>query len=252
MAQRLARRACPDCAVPLTGPLTADEARLAKRYGVEPLVRIVGCNACSKSGYRGRLPVLEVLVSTPAFEELVATGAPAARLQKAAAVGGVRSLADNAVDWVRQGKTTLQEVDRVIGAAGAEPEASEPRVTRILLVDDDDVNRTIARTVLEKNGYSITEAVNGVAALAQLEAGSGFALMVLDLDMPGMGGREVLTRVRKTVATAGLPVLVLTGSSSEDLEAQLMDDGADDYIRKPFEPGRFVARVKAALRRAGE
>jgi len=76
--------------------------------------------------------------------------------------------------------------------------------------------------------------------------------MVLDLDMPGMGGREVLTRVRKTVATAGLPVLVLTGSSSEDLEAQLMDDGADDYIRKPFEPGRFVARVKAALRRAGE
>jgi len=77
-------------------------------------------------------------------------------------------------------------------------------------------------------------------------------LMVVDLDMPGMGGREVLARVRQTVATAGLPVLVLTGSGTEEMEAELMEAGADDYIRKPLEPARFVARVRAALRRAAE
>jgi DNA-binding response OmpR family regulator len=60
----------------------------------------------------------------------------------------------------------------------------------------------------------------------------------------------VLARVRQSVRTAGLPVLVLTGSIGEDTEAQLMDEGADDYIRKPLEPARFVARVRAALRRA--
>lgn len=75
--------------------------------------------------------------------------------------------------------------------------------------------------------------------------------MVLDLDMPVLGGREVLARVRKSVATAGLPILVLTGSGSDDLEALLMEEGADDYIQKPLDPARFVARVKAALRRAG-
>ena len=251
VAQRLARRACPQCVQKLAGPLTKEEARLAERYGVEPLVRAVGCDACSKSGYKGRLPLLEVLVSNPTFEEQVATGAPVARLQKAAAVGGFRSLRENAVERVRQGQTTLEEVERVLGDAGADAEASESRETRILLVDDDDVSRTIARKVLEKNGFGVREAVTGVAALAQLEAASGFALMVLDLEMPEMGGREVLARVRQSVATAGLPVLVLTGSGSEGLEAQLMEEGADDYIRKPLEPARFVARVRAALRRAG-
>ena len=88
--------------------------------------------------------------------------------------------------------------------------------------------------------------------MAQLEAGSEPALLVLDLDMPGMGGREVLARVRQTVATAGLPALVLTGSGTEEMEAELMEAGADDYIRKPLEPARFVARVRAALRRAAE
>ena len=65
-----------------------------------------------------------------------------------------------------------------------------------------------------------------------------------------MTGREVLSRVRQSVHTAGLPVLVLTGSVADEIEAQLMDEGADDYIRKPLEPARFLARVKAALRRA--
>jgi type II secretory ATPase GspE/PulE/Tfp pilus assembly ATPase PilB-like protein/CheY-like chemotaxis protein len=252
VAQRLARRACPKCVLPLVGPLTPAEARLAARYGVQPLVRVVGCDACSKSGYKGRLPLLEVLVSNPTFEEMVATGAPVARLQKAAAVGGFRSLRENAVERVRQGETTLEEVERVLGDAGTDQAGSEPQQPLVLLVDDDQVCRTLARKVLEKSAFRVVEAGDGLAALAQLEAGPAPALMVVDLEMPGMGGREVLARVRQTVATAALPVLVLTGSGTEEMEAELMEAGADDYIRKPLEPARFVARVRAALRRAAE
>jgi DNA-binding response OmpR family regulator len=69
--------------------------------------------------------------------------------------------------------------------------------------------------------------------------------------MPGMDGREVLRRVRSAVLTAGLPVIVLTGSEAPETEVQLMEEGADDYILKPIDPPRFVARIKAALRRAG-
>ena len=75
--------------------------------------------------------------------------------------------------------------------------------------------------------------------------------MILDVDMPRVGGEEVLQRVRSSVRTAGLPIIVLTGSDTPEMEVQLMELGADDYLRKPLEPSRFVARIKAVLRRVG-
>lgn len=251
VAQRLARRACPDCAQPIEGALTPEETRLATRYGVQPLVRVTGCTTCSMSGYRGRLPLLEVLISNPTFEQRVATGATAAELHKAASTAGFRSLRENAVERVRLGQTTLQEVARVLGDGDAQEEERTPGGQHILLVDDDQINRSIARSVLEKNGFRVAEAENGAVAMSMLGGVNDYSLMVLDVDMPVMGGRDVLAKVRQSVTTAGLPILVLTGTSSDEAEAQLMEEGADDFIRKPLEPARFVARVKAALRRAG-
>jgi DNA-binding response OmpR family regulator len=74
-------------------------------------------------------------------------------------------------------------------------------------------------------------------------------LLVLDLQMPRLDGNEVLRRVRSDVRTAGLPVIVLTGSDESGTETGLLDAGADDYVRKPIDPARFTARVRAALRR---
>jgi CheY-like chemotaxis protein len=250
VAQRLARRACPDCSRMISGELTAEEARLANRYGVQPRVRVSGCPACSMSGYRGRLPLLEVLMSNPEFEALVASGGTPAELQRAAMGAGFRSLRENAIERVRLGQTTLQEISRVLGDAKDDAEEPVKEVSRILLVDDDVVTRTMARVVLQNNGFEVDEAADGAAALKLLNGGKEHSLMVLDLEMPVMGGREVLQAVRKSIATAGLPVLVLTGAVSDNVEVELMDEGADDYIRKPLEPGRFVARVRAALRRA--
>jgi type II secretory ATPase GspE/PulE/Tfp pilus assembly ATPase PilB-like protein/ActR/RegA family two-component response regulator len=262
VAQRLARRVCPQCVRPIAGPLTPDETRLAARYGALPLVRASGCSNCTQSGYRGRLPLLEVLVSNPMFSELVAAGGSPAQLLKAASVGGFRSLRESAVDRVRNRETTLQEVERVVGNADdssaavpsedarPSPIAASVGGPHVLVVDDDSVSRTLARTLLMKNGFRVSEASDGAAALELLGKNPGFTLMVLDLEMPIMGGREVLERVRKSVATVALPIIVLTSTASEELEAQLMEEGADDYIRKPLEPARFVARVKAALRRA--
>jgi DNA-binding response OmpR family regulator len=69
--------------------------------------------------------------------------------------------------------------------------------------------------------------------------------------MPSMSGHDVLMRLRSNPATAALPVIVLTGSEAREDEAALMDAGADDYIKKPIDPARFVARVRAVLRRMG-
>jgi DNA-binding response OmpR family regulator len=92
-------------------------------------------------------------------------------------------------------------------------------------------------------------AADGSEALVYLARGEYFDLLVLDLDMPMLGGREVLRAVRGAVSTAGLPVVVLTGTQDPGAEVELMEQGADDYIRKPIDPPRFLTRVRAALRR---
>jgi DNA-binding response OmpR family regulator len=77
-----------------------------------------------------------------------------------------------------------------------------------------------------------------------------FALVILDLAMPGLDGRAVLQQIRGSVDTAALPVLIRTGTGSDVLEAELLEAGADDYVDKSVDADRFMARVRAVLRRA--
>jgi two-component system response regulator ResD len=145
-------------------------------------------------------------------------------------------------------------VDETVAAAAASAEPAMPEATRgaaprVLLVDDDGTVRTIARALLERAGYTVAEADNGEDGLRMLRE-DVYGLLVLDLSMPRMDGRAVLRAVRGDINTAGLPVIVLTGSDGEQAEVELMDMGADDYIRKPIDPPRFVTRVRATLRRA--
>jgi CheY-like chemotaxis protein len=212
----------------------------------------VGCDSCGGTGYRGRVAVIEAASIAPELREMIAVGSTTPELRQVAYGGGMRPLRDAALDRVRDGTTTLDEVERALGEkadkAIAPPDDDR---THVLIVDDDLVIRRLARTLLEKSGIKVSEAVDGAAALEHLRSGRLYDLMVLDLNMPEVNGDEVLRRVRGSAATAGLPVVILTGSDGGEMEVKLMEEGADDYIRKPIDPPRFVARIKAALRRAG-
>jgi len=108
----------------------------------------------------------------------------------------------------------------------------------------------MARAAHTLKGSSRTIGAQAVAVLAaHLERLAG-ELVLLDFTMPGIDGHEVLTQMRHDPASANLPVIVAAAREDEGLEARLMNAGADDYIHKPLEPARFLARVKAALRRA--
>jgi CheY-like chemotaxis protein len=255
VAQRLIRRACTYCRETIgpTDELNAHEKELASRYSVRPRVRAVGCKHCGSTGYRGRMALAEVLVATPTFLDAVAHSSAPSVLQQLAVTGGMRPIREVALDAVRGGETTIDEVERVVGELAAPPAAEKAAsdVPQVLLVDDDPIIRRLARTLLEKIPVKVSEADDGPVALAMVEAGNEFSLMILDLDMPSMIGHDVLVRLRSNPATAALPVIVLTGSEARDDEVALMDAGADDYIKKPIDPVRFVARVRAMLRRMG-
>ena len=121
------------------------------------------------------------------------------------------------------------------------------REVRILVVDDDDNVRRLVAAYLEREGYLVTQAADGAAALRAVEASTP-DLVVLDLMLPGTGGLQVARRIS---AARELPILMLTARGDEDDVLRGFEAGADDYLVKPFSPRVLVARVRAILRRVG-
>lgn len=117
----------------------------------------------------------------------------------------------------------------------------------VLLVDDEDHIRELCRLYLESSGFEITEAEDGGSALKKLEQ-QQVDLVVLDIMLPGIDGFEVLKTIRSR--QVWLPVVMLTAVGDEEDRIAGLEQGADDYLIKPFSPKELVARVKAVLRRA--
>jgi DNA-binding response OmpR family regulator len=117
-------------------------------------------------------------------------------------------------------------------------------------VDDDEEARVFMRVLLEKSGFEVHDAEDGQQALDILKADPDFSLVILDLSMPSMDGREFLNKIRGSTDTLALPVLIRTGTAGVSEEAELLNAGADDFLTKSVEADRFVARVKAIIRRS--
>jgi CheY-like chemotaxis protein len=120
---------------------------------------------------------------------------------------------------------------------------------RILIVDDDPGARLLTRTLLQKGSYAVEEAGDGLEALERLRVTEHVGLVVVDLNMPNMDGLELIWEMRAG-ESSDVPVIVVTGETDEVLEAKLIEEGADDYVRKPLDPRLFLARVAATMRRA--
>lgn len=116
---------------------------------------------------------------------------------------------------------------------------------RILIADDEAEIRDILRLYLEKEGYEIIEAADGLEADKLLKQ-EKIDLAILDIMMPGLDGYRVLRNIREG---NNLPVLMLSAKTSDSDKILGLDLGADDYITKPFVPLEAVARVKSNLRR---
>jgi type II secretory ATPase GspE/PulE/Tfp pilus assembly ATPase PilB-like protein/CheY-like chemotaxis protein len=120
--------------------------------------------------------------------------------------------------------------------------------SKVLLVDDEDSLRKVMRDLLERDGYAVTEARDGVQALDQVDR-VGPDIIVLDLNLPGLDGYGVLSHLRSRPATAGIPVIVLTAKGDEDNEVRVFELGADDFLTKPFRARALSARLEAVLGR---
>jgi DNA-binding response OmpR family regulator len=125
---------------------------------------------------------------------------------------------------------------------------SRPDVRVAVIEDDADLAFTI-RLNLEREGYSVTAFHNGHEGMLGVQQG-GFDFLVLDLNLPDLDGFTICRELRRSVATAKLPILILTARTSEQDRITGLELGADDYLLKPFSVRELLARVAAILRRA--
>lgn len=118
---------------------------------------------------------------------------------------------------------------------------------KILVVDDDRVLADVISFTLHKEGYEVIKAYDGMVGLERWQEDNP-DLVILDVNMPRMGGFDVCQRIR---AESDTPIMMLTVKGDEEDILGGFELGADDYIVKPFSPRQLVARVKAILRRSG-
>lgn len=116
----------------------------------------------------------------------------------------------------------------------------------ILIVEDNEKNRRLARDVLQVKGYRTMEAVTAEAAL-ELAAGQTPALVLMDIQLPGMNGIQALAKLRELPATRSVPVVAFTASVMPQDQHQIVAAGFDGFVAKPISVKAFVATVAATL-----
>ncbi len=150
---------------------------------------------------------------------------------------------EEGTDGTGLGKVSFELLDAI------EPPAKVTNLKRkVLLVDDEDALRKVMKDLLEREGYIVSEARDGVQALDQVDR-TGPDVIVLDLNLPGLDGYGVLSHLRSRPATQDIPVVVLTAKGDEDNEVRVFELGADDFLTKPFRARALSARLDAVLGR---
>ncbi|MBW2269805.1 MAG: response regulator [Deltaproteobacteria bacterium] len=169
--------------------------------------------------------------------------------------GKLRSEQDAGAPALPEGEDVASEAVAVAGTDAAPPAPAEaddvdPRAeqehARILVVDDDPQNRDLLARRLERQGFEVETARDGIDGLRRIDT-EDFDLVMLDVMMPGMNGLEVLERVRRNRSMAELPVIMATALAETADAVEGLGGGANDYVTKPFDFPMVVARVRTQL-----
>jgi len=158
--------------------------------------------------------------------------------------GSARSAGDDT------GTAMLESGHALAGFELLEESPAEPPGAKgtVLLVEDEEQLRRVMKDLLEREGYKIVEAGDGIQALEQVDRHAPDVIL-LDLNLPGLDGHGVLSQLRSRPTTAGIPVIVLTARGDEDNEVRVLKAGADDFLTKPFRARALSARLEAVISR---
>ncbi|MFZ4289244.1 GspE/PulE family protein [Variovorax sp. HJSM1_2] len=266
VSQRLVRALCHQCTQPAQALFTPAEAWLHAHAGLEGSLRAVGCTVCGGTGYRGRRAIMQVLTNSAGIARLLAQGAPLSDVRALARKEGMRFLSESALDRVRRGFTTVDEVLRVMGAdfwreigeaVGVQPPDELIKAVAlgqdvedrgaILLVAKDAEWRNTLTDWLKQLAWRIQVVNNEQDVWDAIERDSDFALLVVDTEQLVEERVRLLLTVRDSLAGAALPMLAFESGDNAALDQYI---GAQEHTRmapRPASLEQFNAFIKNAL-----
>jgi type II secretory ATPase GspE/PulE/Tfp pilus assembly ATPase PilB-like protein/CheY-like chemotaxis protein len=234
------------------------ERRIAEGATAEKIAeaaRAGGMRSLWASGLRhvlsGESTIEELLrVTDPPQDESAEASAPAAapapRTTRGSRASGPSSTVphDIAPVSLEFSMDLLEEPAQIDGVAAE----GRGRGATVLLVEDEDQLRRVMKDLLQREGYKVAEARDGIQALDEVDRHAP-DVIILDLNLPGIDGYSVLAQLRSRPATRTIPVMVLTAKGDEDNEVRVFELGADDFVTKPFRARSLTARLEAVLGR---
>jgi len=268
MAQRLLRKICPDCVGPVSPHKLSEWQDVLIKLELEPalLREGAGCKSCNGTGFKGRTGIYSLLQITEEIGKLIHDRASNSTIIEAAEKNGYESLREAAKKLLAKGLTTLEEA-RPYLREGSQLEASKDlvaassdeaqeenhrskpagsRKVKILLIEDDLNVRDIMSCLLEEEMYEVIQAENGQEGLEKLFE-SPPDIVLCDLMMPKMDGREFLVRLKNNRDAKGIPLIFLTAVDSEENEVDLLNLGASDFISKNAGVKVLLSRIRNVL-----
>jgi type IV pilus assembly protein PilB len=258
VAQRLIRLICSECKEECSpdGDLLKKFGSYIKNYKISTFYRGKGCEECKHTGYRGRTAIFEILSITENIKKLIGEEKPEKLLLEEARNNGFKKLEELAFEKIAQDITTLEEIDRVCSFKSEGPLEEDSikgtedvkKVPTILIVDDEDDIRLVLKKHVIDAGYDVQTAKNGEEAVRLVNENKP-NLIIMDWMMPVIDGLAATKILRSKLETASIPIVMLTAKKDKESELSGIDAGADDYITKPFDDEKLLARVKMILNR---
>jgi type IV pilus assembly protein PilB len=275
IGQRLVRKICRACRV--QDPVSPNLLHQMRHYlagTVDPVFYTgKGCEVCQYTGYTGRMGLFEVMRMTPALTEMIGPRVTDVDIRRAAMREGYRPLAVDGIEKALAGSTSLAEVFRVAPpdlqtaedaliqkspldpseednfSADERPVVANIRPRRILIADDSEIVIKVLSNILESENYRVISAADGLEAIEKARRERP-DLILTDLAMPRMNGIELVKALKSRLSTRFIPIVMLTARKEVDTEVEGMEAGADDYLTKPVNPKRLLARVARLLKRS--
>lgn len=254
VAQRLTKSICPHCKEEYVPDkhLLDDFKKYIDELTIKKFYHGKGCQKCGFSGFLGRTALFEILRVSENIRSLISEKATEDEIFNAARDAGLKPLVSAGMEKVAKGITTLEEISTVVGIREEEKVIQKSSQTgkklKILIADDDeDILRVLAKRLTDA-GYDVVKARDGKEAVEYAHKEKP-DVTIMDVTMPQMNGFEAAKELRSKLETAVIPIILLTGRQDKESELKGIDAGADDYITKPFDSDKLLARIKMLLRR---